>query len=78
MLKNFAFENSKLACTPMTTRFNLIKEDKSPKIDASQYRSIIRGLLYLTTTRSNIMYAVCLVAKQEPKESHVWCGKEDF
>lgn len=34
---------------------------------------MIGGLLYLTTTKSDIMYVVCLVAKfqQDPRESHV-------
>lgn len=60
-------------CTPMTTKSKLTKDDKSSKENASQYRSMIGGLLYLTATKSNIMYVVCLASRfqQEPKEPHV-------
>lgn len=37
LLKKFGLESSKLVSTPMTTRCKLIKYDKSPKVDASQY-----------------------------------------
>lgn len=77
LLKKFGFENSKPVCTPMTTRCKLTKYDESCKVDTSQYRSTIGGLLYWTTTRLDITYAVCLADRfqQEPKESHVMAMK---
>lgn len=80
LLKKFGLENSKPVCTPMTTRCKLTKEDKSPKVDASQYRSTIGGLSYLIATRPDIIYVVCLATKfqQELRESHVVVVKRIF
>jgi hypothetical protein len=36
---------------------NLIKEDGSDDADAAEYRSLIGSLLYLITTKFDIMYA---------------------
>jgi hypothetical protein len=36
---------------------NLIKEDGSDDADAAEYRSLIESLLYLITTKFDIMYA---------------------
>lgn len=64
----------------MTTRCKLTKDDKSTKANANWYKSMIGGLLYLTATRLDIMYIVCLVARfqQELKESHVVAMKMIF
>lgn len=58
----------------------LRKNDESPKIDHNKYRSMIGGLLYLTTTRLDIMHAICLVAifQEDPTESHVAATKRAF
>lgn len=42
--------------------------------------SMIEGMLYLTDTRHDIMYAVCFATRfqQEPKESHVVAVKGIF
>jgi hypothetical protein len=41
-----------------------IDSDTSGKeVDITQYRAIIGSLLYLTASRSNIMFAVCLCAR---------------
>lgn len=44
LLKKFGLENSKPVCTPMTTECKLTKDDKTPKVDVSQYRSTNGGL----------------------------------
>lgn len=73
MLKKFGMENVKPVCTPMAIGCKLSKDVESWKIDQSIYRSMIGGLLYLTTTRPNIMNAIYLVAifQQDPRETHV-------
>lgn len=56
MLKKLGMKDSKLVCTPMITGCKLSKNDESPKADQSKYRSMIGGLLYLTTNRQDIMW----------------------
>eukprot|EP00253_Pinus_taeda_P005159 PITA_05159 len=51
----------------------LSKDDESPMVDATIYRSMIRGILYLTASRVDIMQAIEMVARFQsaPKESHM-------
>ena len=59
--------------TPIATDCKLSKDDDTPQIDATLYRSIIGALLYLTATRPDIMQAVGMVARfqSSPKQSHL-------
>jgi hypothetical protein len=49
-------ENYNPIMTPLLMNEKLVKEDGSRDADAAQYRSLVRSLLYLTTTRFDIMY----------------------
>lgn len=66
-------ESSKPVCTPMVTECKLSLDDDSPKVDQTMYRSMVRSLLYTTTTRLDIMQVVELVGRFQstPKESHL-------
>ena len=55
ILKRYGMEECAPLSTPMTTNCKLSKDDESPPVDATLYRSIIGALLYLTTTRPDIM-----------------------
>jgi hypothetical protein len=56
-------ENCKPNNTPMATNahINLNKEGKP--VDQSLYHSLIGPLLYLTASRPDIMFSVCLCAQ---------------
>jgi hypothetical protein len=73
MLKRFDMEDCKPFNTPMVTGCKINKEDESKEIVQSLYRSMIGSLLYVTTSRLDIMQAVGLVEKLQdaPKETHV-------
>ncbi|XP_057845958.1 secreted RxLR effector protein 161-like [Cryptomeria japonica] len=62
----------KAFATPIAFGEKLTKEDASPKVDATRYRSLVGSLMYLTTSRSDIMYDVSLVSQfmQDPHKSH--------
>ena len=49
------------------------RDDDTPLIDATLYKSIIGALLYLTATRPDIMQAVGMVPRfqSSPKQSHL-------
>jgi len=58
MLKKYGMEDYAPMSTPMTTNCKLSKDDDSPLVDATHYKSMIGALLYLTTTRPDIIQAV--------------------
>ena len=80
MLEKFQLEDCKPICTPMTIRCKLSKEDESKDVDPKQYKSMIGGLLYVTTSRPDVKQVVGMVARFQvvPKESHVQAVKRIF
>ena len=61
MLKKFGMVESALLSTPMTTYCKLSKDDESTYVDSTLYRFMIGILLYLTTSKLNIMEEVGMV-----------------
>ena len=57
----------------MVTRCKLSIDDSSKDVDQRLYRSMIGSLLYVTTSRLDVMQAVGQVARFQaaPKESHI-------
>jgi hypothetical protein len=58
MIKRFGIEDFKPVITPMKTSFKLRKDDDSNPTDHKQYMSMIGNLLYVTTSRPDVMQAV--------------------
>jgi hypothetical protein len=58
--------------TPMNMMTALDSDEDGEAIDEREYRSMIGSLLYLTVTRSDIQFAVCLCARFQafPRTSH--------
>eukprot|EP00253_Pinus_taeda_P022104 PITA_22104 len=73
MLKRYGMEDCAPKSTPMTTNCKLSKNDDSPQVDATYYRSISGALLYLIATRPDIMQAIGMVGRFQsaPKQSHL-------
>ena len=63
MLKKFGLEDSKPTKTPMSTEIKLTKDDEADSVDSTKYRGMIGSLLYLTASRPDIMFSVCLCAR---------------
>ena len=80
MLKRFRIEDCKPVITPMQTSCKLSKDDDSNSTYQRQYRSMIGSLLYLTTSRPDVLQAVGQLAQFQasPKESHVLVVKRIF
>ncbi|RVX14861.1 Retrovirus-related Pol polyprotein from transposon RE1 [Vitis vinifera] len=78
LLKRFNMEEAKTMKTPMSSSIKLDKDEKGKSIDSTMYRGMIGSLLYLTASRPDIMYSVCLCARFQscPKESHLSAIKE--
>ena len=73
MLKKFKLEDFDLVSTPMVTGCKLSKDDESLEVDHTMYRYMIGIMLYVTTTRPDVMQVMGLVARfhSDPKETHV-------
>ncbi|GJR95397.1 retrovirus-related pol polyprotein from transposon TNT 1-94 [Tanacetum coccineum] len=80
MLKKFGLEDSKPTKTPMSTKIKLTKGDEADFVDSSKYRGMIGSLLYLTASRPDIMFSVCLCAcfQENPKTTHLEAVKRIF
>ncbi|GJZ42928.1 putative ribonuclease H-like domain-containing protein [Tanacetum coccineum] len=59
ILKKFGFTDVKTESTPMETQKLLLKDEDGEEVDVHLYRSMIGSLLYLTSSRPDIMFAVC-------------------
>ncbi|GKB17684.1 putative ribonuclease H-like domain-containing protein [Tanacetum coccineum] len=60
ILKKFGFIDVKTASTPMETQKPLLKDEDGEELDVYLYRSMIGSLMYLTSSRPDIMFAVCV------------------
>ena len=72
LLKKFDMADAKPMMTPMTTTTALDPDEDGEEVDQREYRSMIGSLLYLTATRPDIHFAVCLCARFQasPRTSH--------
>ncbi|GJZ70956.1 retrovirus-related pol polyprotein from transposon TNT 1-94, partial [Tanacetum coccineum] len=80
MLKKFGLEDSKPMKTPMSSDTKLTKDEECESVDSTKYRGMIGSLLYLTASRPDIMFSVCLCARfqEAPKTSHLEAVKRIF
>ncbi|GJT36578.1 putative ribonuclease H-like domain-containing protein [Tanacetum coccineum] len=56
ILKKFGFSIVKIASTPIETLKTLLKDAEAEDVDVHLYRSMIGSLMYLTTSRHDIMF----------------------
>ncbi|GJR46093.1 putative ribonuclease H-like domain-containing protein [Tanacetum coccineum] len=56
ILKKFDFASVKIASTPIETNKALIEDEEAEDVDVHLYRSMIGPLMYLTTSRPDIIY----------------------
>ncbi|GJY87264.1 hypothetical protein Tco_0501892, partial [Tanacetum coccineum] len=80
MLKKFGLEDSKPIKTLMSSQTKLTRDEDGEPIDDTKYHDMIGSLLYLTASRPNIMFSVCLCARlqESSKTSHLEAVKRIF
>jgi hypothetical protein len=63
---------------PMTTNDHLDLDEGGNSVELKLYRYMIGSLFYITASRSDIMFSVCMCARFQasPKECHMMVVKQ--
>ncbi|GKC57296.1 retrovirus-related pol polyprotein from transposon TNT 1-94 [Tanacetum coccineum] len=71
--KKYGMETSNPIGTPMEIKDKLDLDKNGTLVDATKYRSMIGALMYLTSSRPDIVHATCLCARYQaqPTEKHL-------
>nr|GEW29183.1 hypothetical protein [Tanacetum cinerariifolium] len=80
ILRKFGLTDGKSASAPIDTKKPLLKDPNGKDADLHTYRSMIGSLMYLTSLRLDIMFAVCACARFQVtlKVSHLHAVKRIF
>ncbi|GJW43138.1 retrovirus-related pol polyprotein from transposon TNT 1-94 [Tanacetum coccineum] len=80
IVKKYGLLSTDIVDTPMVEKNNLDEDLQGTPIDATLYHGMIRSLMYLTSSRPDLIYAVCLCAwyQAKPIEKHLQAVKRIF
>ena len=80
LLKKYGLEGCKKISMPMAISTKLDADEAGKAVDQKTYRGMIGSLLYLTASRPDIQFSVCLCARFQanPKKSHLITVKRIF
>nr|GEV76065.1 hypothetical protein [Tanacetum cinerariifolium] len=80
ILRKFGLTNGKSSSTPIDTEKPLLKDPNGKDVDVHIYRSMISSLMYLTSSRPDIMFAIyaCAYFQVTLKVSHLHAVKRIF
>nr|GEY69297.1 hypothetical protein [Tanacetum cinerariifolium] len=80
ILRKFGLRDGKSASTTIDTEKPLLKDLDGEDVDVHTYRSMIGSMMYLTSSRPDIIFAVCACAHFQvtPKASHLHAVKRIF
>ena len=63
MLQKFRMDDAKAISTPMGTNGSLDSDANGNMVDQKMYWSMIGSLLYVTASRTDVMFSVCMCAR---------------
>ncbi|KAI3814336.1 hypothetical protein L1987_19088 [Smallanthus sonchifolius] len=80
ILSRFKMEDCTPYDTPIPVNHKLNFDPDGKDVDCRLYRAMIGSLMYLTASRPDIMFAVCICSRfqAKPKESHLIAVKRIF
>nr|GFC68325.1 uncharacterized mitochondrial protein AtMg00810-like [Tanacetum cinerariifolium] len=72
-LKKYGFESCDPVDNPMVEKSKLDEDKEEKAVDPSHYHGMIGTLLYLTASRPELQFAICMCARYQarPTEKHV-------
>nr|GEY87063.1 uncharacterized mitochondrial protein AtMg00810-like [Tanacetum cinerariifolium] len=78
ILKKFGLTDGKSASTPIDTEKPLLKDPDGEDVDVHTYWSMIGSLMYLTSSRPDIVFVICTCARFQvtPKTLHYMQSRE--
>ncbi|GKE77190.1 retrovirus-related pol polyprotein from transposon TNT 1-94 [Tanacetum coccineum] len=73
IIKKYGLLSNDSVDTPMVEKNKLDEDLQGTPVDATLYRGMIRSLMYLTSSRPDLIYTVCLCARYQAKpiEKHL-------
>nr|GEY87995.1 uncharacterized mitochondrial protein AtMg00810-like [Tanacetum cinerariifolium] len=79
-LKKYGFESCDPVHTLMVEKSKLDEDKEGKAIDLSHYCGMIGTLLYLTASRPDLQFAICMCARYQarPTEKHIHAVKRIF
>ncbi|GJY08414.1 retrovirus-related pol polyprotein from transposon TNT 1-94, partial [Tanacetum coccineum] len=67
IVKKYGLLTTDFVDTPLVEKSKLDKDLQGKQIDATLYRGMIGSLMYLTSSRPDLIYAFCLCARYQAK-----------
>jgi hypothetical protein len=77
VLERFGMLNSNSVKNPIVPGSRLSKNEGGAAVDITIFKQMIGNLMYLTATRSDLMYSICLISRymERPTEIHLQAAK---
>ncbi|KAK2442749.1 putative mitochondrial protein [Trifolium repens] len=78
ILERFDMLNCNAVQCPIVPGCKLTKEGGGENVDVTLFKQIVGSLMYLTATRPDIMFAVCLISRymEKPTDEHLLAAKK--
>ncbi|GJT99315.1 retrovirus-related pol polyprotein from transposon TNT 1-94 [Tanacetum coccineum] len=79
-LKKYGMESSDPVDTPMVEKSKLDEDPQGKAVDPTHYRGMVGTLMYLTASRPDLTFVVCMCARYQakPTEKHLHAVKRIF
>nr|GEW21776.1 retrovirus-related Pol polyprotein from transposon TNT 1-94 [Tanacetum cinerariifolium] len=79
ILKKFGMDSCDTVDTPMVDRLKMDEDPLRIPVDQTRFRSIVNSLMYLTASRPDLVFAVCMCARYQalPTKKHLEALKQD-
>ncbi|GJU15384.1 retrovirus-related pol polyprotein from transposon TNT 1-94 [Tanacetum coccineum] len=79
-LKKYRMDSCDPVDIPMVEKSKLDEDTQGKAVDPTHYRSMVGTLMYLTSSRPDLVYAVCMCARYQarPTEKHLHAVKTIF
>ncbi|GKD27939.1 retrovirus-related pol polyprotein from transposon TNT 1-94, partial [Tanacetum coccineum] len=80
IIKKYGMETSDLVDTPMVLKTKLDADPKGKEVNPTRYRGMIGFLMYLTASRPDLVFIVCMCARYQakPTKKHLHDVKQIF
>ncbi|GKA85811.1 retrovirus-related pol polyprotein from transposon TNT 1-94 [Tanacetum coccineum] len=80
ILKKYGLDSSASVNTPMVEKMKLDEDRKGKLVDPTHFRGMVGSLLYLSASRPDIVFAVCMHARYQakPTKKHLYTIKRIF